>query len=445
MIGRAEEPLTLQQLAAKVQEQQAQIQQLQTQLQQPTVAPTPPTPTFLPRDLFLHRSTNGGEDYKPRVNVIGRLHIDAQFAEQTSENLEQVGDLQNTVGFRRARLGAEGDIHRDVYWKAEFDFAGGVIAFRDVYVALRHLPVVNEIRLGHFREPFSLEAATSSNNITFLERSTINQFDPGRNWGLGVFNHTSDERITWSLGAFRSGSDRAGNVNNDASDLAYTARVTAVPLFIDEESEYRMMHVGGAISYRTPPDNLVQFAPQRQLVVPDDSPPSPVTVPLQIPSNHWEIYNVQWAYVHGPWSLQAEWTGANINQLGGNPVFLHGCYVQMSYFLTGEHRTYDRQMGTFDGVEVRKPWNSPSGFLSGWGAWEAAWRFDFLDTSDPDIPVQPDGNARVQNIYTSTVGLNWYLNNYTRLMSDYTLGVPVGHDFNGALVHLFGLRFAIHW
>jgi len=440
---RADEPLTLQQLAEKVQQQQLQIQQLQTQAQPPAVD-APSSASLLDRDLFQHRSADG-RDYRPRVNLFGRLHIDTQLAGQSTENIELLGDLQNTVGFRRARLGAEGDIHRDVYWKAEFDFAGGDIAFRDVYVALRNIPWLQEIRVGHFREPFSLEAATSSNNITLMERSTSNQFDPGRNWGVGIFSFTPDEVFTWSLAAFRSSTDNTGTADGDNNDMAYDVRLTASPMYESTVTTYRVMHVGGAISYRVPINNLVTFKPTRQLVVAEDSPPSPLTVPLQIPANHWELYNLLWAMVNGPWSVQTEWTGVSINQLGGKPVFLHGCYAQCSYFPTGDHRHYDRRTGAFDGVQVRSPWNASGGSEPGWGALELAWRLDYLDTSDPNIPEQPIGNKQIENLYTSTLGINWYLNNYTRLMLNYTYGLPVDIDSQASVAHLVGIRFAIHW
>jgi phosphate-selective porin OprO/OprP len=446
--GHGDEPLTLQQLAAQVQQQQEQIRQLQEQPIAPAIRATDPGSTSfatqLDRELFRHRSSDG-QDYRSRVNLIGRLHIDSEFAGQNQNSQELFGDLQNTVGFRRARLGAEGDIHRDVYWRSEFDFAGGSIAFRDVYLALRNIPIIQEIRLGHFREPFSLEGATSSNHQWFMERSIINQFDPGRNWGVGIFSYNQNETMTWALAAFRSGTERDGNTAGDTNDMAYDVRVTATPIYVNCETDYQVMHVGGAISYRVPPDNLVQFAPRRQLVVPDDSPASPITVRLEIPASHWELYNVQWAYVNGPWTLQSEWTGASINQLGGKPVFLHGCYAQASYFFTGERRKYDRKAGNFDEIHVQSPWNPPGGAETGWGAWEGALRFDFFDTSDPAIPEQPQSSARVQDLYSATAGLNWYLNNYTRFMTNYTVGIPKGFDADGAIVHMFGLRFAIHW
>ena len=45
-----------------------------------------------------------------------------------------------------------------------------------------------EVRLGHYREPFSLEGGTSANFYAFMERSPINDLDPARSWGVSLFN-----------------------------------------------------------------------------------------------------------------------------------------------------------------------------------------------------------------------------------------------------------------
>jgi phosphate-selective porin OprO and OprP len=157
----------------------------------------------------------------------------------------------------------------------------------------------------------------------------------------------------------------------------------------------------------------------------------------------WQLYNLSAAWVIDSWSVQAEWTGAYINQLAGSPVFFHGFYVQMGYFLTGEHRQYDRKSGVFEHVHVQSPWIAPQGSDRGWGAWEIAARFDYLDMRDRSL--LPPSHSQRDRILTGTFGLNWYLNDYTRLMCNYTYAVPQEIVAGPSAAHLFGLRLAIHW
>src|SRR5262249_27574367 len=69
--------------------------------------------------------------------------------------------------------------------------------------------------------------------------------------------------------------------------------------------------------------------------------------------------NFEVAAVLGPFSMQSEYTLVNVQDASypagkkgkalGNPTF-QGFYVQASYFLTGENRTYDKRFGRFDRI-----------------------------------------------------------------------------------------------
>src|SRR5207237_423084 len=74
-------------------------------------------------------------------------------------------------------------------------------------------------------------------------------------------------------------------------------------------------------------------------------------------------------YVHGPFSLQAEYGWASANDtVVPNPgktgpknltlgdVWFDGGYVQLSYFLTGENRRYDRRYGRLSRTTLDSPY-----------------------------------------------------------------------------------------
>jgi phosphate-selective porin OprO/OprP len=89
--------------------------------------------------------------------------------------------------------------------------------------------------------------------------------------------------------------------------------------------------------------------------------------------------------------------------------------AQVSYFLTGESRPYDRKLGIHDRL---KPFENffhvrrgSRGIQTGLGAWEVAARFSNI--------VLNDENIRGNNLTDFTFGLNWYLNPYTRWKFNY--------------------------
>ncbi len=105
-----------------------------------------------------------------------------------------------------------------------------------------------------------------------------------------------------------------------------------------------------------------------------------------------------------------------------------------SYFLTGEHRPYRRDAGIFDRVhpatEVLAACDGGS-VPRGPGAWEVAFRVSHIDLDDG--PVQ---GGRQTDL---TWGVNWYLNPYFRVQTNYILAMLDGPTGRTS-ANLFGLR-----
>jgi phosphate-selective porin OprO/OprP len=183
-----------------------------------------------------------------------------------------------------------------------------------------------------------------------------------------------------------------------------------------------------------------------------------------------------------------------------NPSF-DGWYVDASLFLTGETRPY--KDGVFQRVKVKNPVKWGGG--GGWGAWQIAGRYDVLnlsDVSDAVTPFAPNfygacagtrlgtnsitspqpltiaaGNplgqvasnpariAQCGDQETWIAGVNWYLNDYVRIMFNYmqteldnypttitttnsTPGLEAGtvvKGFDGATIRGFGTRVHVDW
>jgi phosphate-selective porin OprO/OprP len=390
------------------------------------------------------------KESKPVFELRGRIQAEAALVSQSNRNSTDIGTVQDAVGFRRARLGAQGYVGDQVVWVAEFDFAGGNVAFKDVYVAVTDLPVVRELRVGNFCEPFSLEGAISSNYMAFVERSQAMPMDPQRHWGVGMFSYTDNERMTFQAGIFRSGSNNTGNDIANDNDMQYTARITALPWYDpNADGGPRLLHIGAAFSQQYALNNTITYSqgPQSNLLSVSDNPGSPFTPALTVIASQQQLYNVQAALALGPLSFQMDWDLANALQLTGGPVVFNGGYVQASYFLTGEHRDYLTKDGKFGGVQVHTPFlcqQCASGLAGGPGAWEIAARVAYTNFTSSNLPLV-NGLEQGSRNTELTLGINWYLNDNTRFMFNYVHAVPVLPSLGPSFADAFFVSAQIFW
>jgi phosphate-selective porin OprO/OprP len=413
---------------------------------------TPQTADACPAPEATSASTEatseGEKSSKPAFELRGRIQAEAALVNQSNRNSTIIGTIDDAVGFRRARLGAQGNIGDQVQWVSEFDFAGGNVAFKDVYIAVTDLPILREVRVGNFCEPFSLEGATSSNSITFVERSPADVFDPAYHWGVGMFSYTDSERATLQAGIFRSGSNTTGNDISNSNDMQYTARVTALPWYEPGAAGGpRLWHIGGAFSQQHALDNTITYnqGPQSSLLTDSDDPGSPFQPKITITASQQQLYNLQTAIALGALTLQAEWNVADIDQIVGGRIVFDGGYVQASYFLTGEHREYLTKYGCFGPVHVRSPfWRLKANHscVGGPGAWEVATRFAYTDFVSSNLPPSDGVGSRDAE---TTVGVNWYLNDNTRVMFNWVHAVPVVPGFGPSFANAFFISSQIFW
>jgi phosphate-selective porin OprO/OprP len=351
----------------------------------------------------------------------GRIQLDAAVFDQNAASKAQVGDVQNGLEFRRARIFVGGEGFEIMDYMIEMDFASLTRpAFKDVYFTIKELPYLQNLRIGHFKEPFGLEELTSDNSTTFMERSLSDDgaIIPGRNVGAMAFGYTEDLMTSWAGGAFVSqiGEDPPIYQNDEAS-CAWTMRATRL-LWYDDASDGRgLFHTGLDYSFRTYADDLPRVWRSRP-----EAHLAPYLVNLSLPTDNEQLFAAEAAFLYGPFSVQAEWFGDFVNGQGAQPNHtFHGGYMYISYFLTGEHRPYDRQKGVFGRM---KPFTNffrvrtfDGDVATGWGAWEIGYRCSYFDALDSSL-MHTNGAGEVLD---HTFGVNWYLNPYTRFMFNYVM------------------------
>ena len=354
-----------------------------------------------------------------QMRIGGRIQNDWAFFDQDSSLEDAVGNWDDGTEFRRARLYMQGLLYEMVELKAEYDFAGGDADFKDVYLGLKGLPV-GRLRVGHFKEPFSLDELISNNYMTFLERALPNALVPARNTGIMINNHVLEDRMTYALGVFREADDFGSGEGDGKYNV--TARLTGLPLYEDEGSA--LLHLGLAYSHRNRSDTFSYS--QR----PESHLAERLINTGSVEVDDLDLVGAEVAMVYGPASLQVEYITAMVDDdAGSNPDF-SGYYIQTSYFLTGEHRPYRLSDAVFSRVKPKADFPGQEG---GIGAWEIAARYSHLDLKDGGI-----NGGELDDV---TVGLNWYLNPNTRVMLNYVYA-DASDLYEGA-THILQTRFQI--
>jgi phosphate-selective porin OprO and OprP len=362
---------------------------------------------------------------EPSINLTIELQSDFVWTEQDTANKEAFGEIGDGASFRRARFGLFGELYKTIEYRTEWDFASDARPrFLDNWIAFTDLPVVKNVIIGHFFEPFSLERYTPNRFITFTERALTDSFAPARNMGIMFYGDEYNERFTWAVGGFRSGSDDFGDDVSVNSGYAGTVHTTFLPWY-KEDSEYsiRMMHIGASGTYRAPGDDPVRFgAPPSVRLRQQDvaSIPRFVDTGDIMDASHFMQYGYEAAWVHGPFSVQGEMIDTVVNRRQNENPRFRSAYVYGSVFLTGESRSYSPStiLGRFrEGIFQRvKPYTNfldrtTGNLWSGLGAVELAARWSFMDLNDAGI--------RGGYMQEWTYGLNWYLNPFTKVMFNY--------------------------
>lgn len=381
--------------------------------------------------------SSGSAPDKPTVAWTGELQVDDVMVSQSQANRDDLGDLQDFTDFRRARLGAIGSLWANTIYRIEVDFAQeGRPSFLDVYGQFTDLAIVGNVRIGHFFEPFAISRLTSNRYQSFMERPLLDAFAPSRNLGVMAFDTYAEKRGTWQLGLFASETNDEGEEQTDQGGESITGRMTYLP-FWDEASDGRYyMHLGGCFSVRRPSDETSRFG-----YWPGFRPGSFDNIVWPrwadtglIDTNNVTLLDVEWAWVMGSVHVQAEYAANFVNQIGGPDLSFHAWYVETGWFLTGESRPYQQEMAIFNRVTPYESFfftRTRDGIRCGRGAWQVVFRVDELNLNDENIQ-----GGRMVDL---SVGLNWYVNPYTRLYFNYVHSALAKGE-PGNYGDLFGLR-----
>lgn len=411
------------------------------------------------------------------AHVGGRMQWDTVAFTQSRQLLPpaQFGDLFDGTFFRRVRIQMDGQAYEVLEYNLEFaleQVQQGLPNLDEFWAGIKDMPWIGTIRAGHIKTPQGFEGdnVSSSKAMTFLERASYSDaFYLNFVTGVWAGNHILDDHATWALAAYRQDNQTHGNNGVDFGDgtWGFTGRVTALPVY--EYDGRCLVHLGLSATWRKAekpdPGNAgegverFRARPEMRDAIGDFGTTLPGTT-VALPGNTARLVDTgalladsatvlgsEVFIVRGPFSVQAEWAlasanNANVGRVNKN-LWFHGGYLELSYFLTGEHRAYDRRLGREGTSYLVGPntnfWflrGDGGGITRGIGAWEIAARYSYLNLNDG--PVQGGVDSAIE------LGVNWYLN--PNLKAQFIYNDNNRYHFGGHLpgtVQGFGTRVQV--
>ncbi|MBQ8500079.1 MAG: hypothetical protein IJV84_07335 [Bacteroidales bacterium] len=310
---------------------------------------------------------NKNQNYKMWFDV--RVQGDAAVFFGYDKNLTQIG---NGMLMRRTRFAVKAQLDKNWYGELDTDWTSGTPEIKDAYIAFTGVKGL-EIKLGNFKENFSIQRNTTSRYLQFMERPMVSYLAPSRHMGINV--KYSMPALWVSAGAFGpelEGAETQTFIEDGNKDyglncgMSYTGKVVYRPL---HKMKNASLHIGAAVSYRNPKTsstdgyNAVRYSTRNTTSINRKKF-------LDTDAIKYLDHELAWtAELAGHWK-GLRWEGAYIARLpyvdeqkyidqnGEAPNFkpAWGWYAQAGYLLFGGSQNYDAGGAKYTRVNAGKEW-----------------------------------------------------------------------------------------
>lgn len=406
---------------------------------------------------------------KPSLKINGRIHLDYWNFTDTSDGIgffenpaagPSFGtDPEDRLFFRRIRLNFQGDVFENMRYRMQIDFnTPDSGEMKDMYIGFKELPFFQTVLVGNQKRPLGLDHLNSSRFNIFIERPLVVEAfnEDARRIGVAAYGVTEDEDYHWRYGVYMlENMSRDGKVIGDSMQLSANARLSSSPWYDEVSGGRGYLHwaLSGMIA-RPDGDNFAadtnanegRFRTRGEL----RSDSRWINTGRIAGADWYEILGLEGILNLGPLQIvseyQTNWMQRdNVTPGTGPDLNFHGAYVYVAYMLTGEHVPYKRSTGCIDRVRPFENFflvnTCSDGVASGWGAWQVALRYSYLDLSDADILGGVENNT--------TLGLVWYFNSHSSMQFNAIYGdienrAPVGGFSAGHFTGL-GARLRVNF
>ena len=308
---------------------------------------------------------NKAANYKMWFDV--RVQGDAAAFFGYDKNLVSIG---NGMNIRRSRFAIKAQLDKNWYGELDTDWTSGTPEIKDAILEYTGIPNLS-IKMGNFKENFSIQRNTTSRYLQFMERPMVTALAPSRH--LGVAATWSCPLVWVSGGVFgpelKSSEEMTamedGNKDYGLNEgLSYTGKVAIRPI----NNQTSSLHIGAAVSYREPKltstdgYNATRYSSRnstsinRKKFLDTDAIKGldhelAYTVEL---AGHWKQLRYEGAYIARTAYLDPEKTVIPKEDLG--PQTADGWYVQAGWLLFGGQQNYDAKGGKYTRINPGRSW-----------------------------------------------------------------------------------------
>ncbi|WP_407352991.1 OprO/OprP family phosphate-selective porin [Luteimonas sp. R10] len=306
----------------------------------------------------------------------------------------------NGSEMRQVRLGAEGSMG-PLGYKIDAELADNDVSIKDAYLSwdtrLGALPA--EFYVGNKLKDRAIDSATTLTRVPFMERNAVASVgtpDSGY-FGLGAQMKLIGQNWHYSLGVT---GDDIGNAGAESDSLTFTTRAHWNPI----KRSAGFLHLGGWYVYQDHgiDADRINKVPRIASGFNDNVRVSASAIEGVTRENIWG------AELGGTWRnfwAFGEYTERDIHSSTEDDVTHTATSAYAGWLITGEKPGFSSRSGVWGTTRVARPVTD-----GGIGAWELATRYDEYDFTDAARGGEGDA---------WTLGLNWYLNNWSRLMLNY--------------------------
>jgi phosphate-selective porin len=298
-------------------------------------------------------------DPNEKISIIGFIQPEYQY------NFSEGGS--NTFAFNRARLGVAGNIPYDFTYYAMMEFSPvftGNPFLLDVFMTYGRYKWVKP-SIGQFKAPFSLELQTPCHKLNTVYRSqaVLELASPLRDLGFMVFGGNDTTILKYQF-AILNGAGMNNFDDNGGKD--YVARVVFQPF-----KAQKILGVGGSYRYGT-------SAPKAEGVVSED-----VHMRWGLEANlNYKNFTLQGEYIYGK-DDGSYLTGGGC---GGPGTVVEGSIERQGWYFTAMYMTRYRL--------------------------QPVVKYEYMDS---------DMSADDAFKYITTLGVNYFFNDWTRLQANYMM------------------------